>query len=151
MNSTLKTVLKWVVIIAVPCGLIALLVYKFIPSIWNKIKRTFAFGSDEIAQQQAAANFQWAKTEVNKAIDIPQNWQPLSTANKLEAAMKGWGTDETAIFAALAGLNRSQILAVYIAFGTRDGQDLGAWFRGDLSGEILTRALNIFSEAGIPI
>jgi len=82
----------------------------------------------------------------NNGTGIPQGWSPRPVTEALIGAMSGLGTDERAIWDALEGLTDDQLAAVYNDFNTvlPSGQDLFEWFRSDLSGDELKRALNYF-------
>jgi hypothetical protein len=78
---------------------------------------------------------------------IPPGWNPRIITERLLNAMEGWGTDEEAIFNALSGLSQDQLAAVYNDFNTLlpKGKTLFEWFRSELSGDDLIRALNFFA------
>lgn len=84
---------------------------------------------------------------------IPKGWTPSADARVLHTAMEGAGTDTDAIFAALQGNTKDQLVAIYNEF-TRlfwdegDG-DLFAWFEDDLDSADLSRALSFFNETGL--
>lgn len=82
----------------------------------------------------------------NNGTGIPVGWSPRPVVESLLAAMQGFGTDETAIWDALEGLTDDQLAAVYNDFNTLlpDDQNLFEWFRSELSGDELKRALNYF-------
>lgn len=85
----------------------------------------------------------------NSGSGIPAGWSATPAANALYSAMKGFGTDEAAIWATLEPLTADQRAAVYNEFSNQFYSeydcDLLCWFRGDLSGDQLSRALNYFS------
>ena len=55
-------------------------------------------------------------------------------ADRLHAAMVGFGTDEEAIYAVFRLLRtRSDLMALVKAFGIRKGESLSQWLTGDLS------------------
>jgi hypothetical protein len=60
--------------------------------------------------------------------------------------VRPWGTDETAIWATLEGKTSGQLKLIYNVYGATQGEDLFAAFRGDLSGDDLSRALNYFQN-----
>lgn len=60
------------------------------------------------------------------------NSQYLSFANKLEQAMKGWGTDDKSVQSVLNSIKNSYDWKMIIkTFGIRDGENLLAWLRDD--------------------
>jgi hypothetical protein len=55
-------------------------------------------------------------------------------ADQLYAAMKGWGTNEDAIYNVFRQMkSRVDVLKLIDIYGTRDGEDLIQWMNGDLS------------------
>jgi len=76
---------------------------------------------------------------------IPPGWSATPSAVALYGAMKGMGTDEEAIWNTLENKTNAQLLAIYNEFNNRyPGDDLFEWFRGDLDGEELARAMGYF-------
>jgi len=55
-------------------------------------------------------------------------------ANQIYTAMDGIGTDELAIVQAQNLVSAAMLKLIYNKFGIRDGQNLGQWYQGDLSG-----------------
>lgn len=78
---------------------------------------------------------------------IPAGWSPAAVVEKVIGSMQGFGTDEKMLFGALDGLTPDQLAAVYNEFNHRSpgGETLFEWFRSELSGDDLTRALAYFS------
>jgi len=70
-------------------------------------------------------------------------FDPQPSAKRLEMAMKGLGTDEDMIWSTLGSLSLSQRkqVATYFNANYGNGSTLAEWFRGDLIGKDLTRAL----------
>ena len=65
-------------------------------------------------------------------------------ATELRNAMEGWGTDEQAIFNALAGRTPAQIAEIETAYvALSGGQTLEAALRDELSGDDLARAMSL--------
>jgi len=75
---------------------------------------------------------------------IPLGWTATPDTVALYSAMKGLWTDENMIWNTLEGKTPDQLAAVYNEFGNRYKEDLFDWFRDDLSGGELSRALNYF-------
>lgn len=83
---------------------------------------------------------------------IPDGWSPVPSAQALHGAMSGAGTDEALIWSTLSGLTNDQLTAILNEFNNQFGAeypgcDLYCWFRGDLSGEDLQRAMNYFNQS----
>lgn len=92
------------------------------------------------------------RVKIPKGVDIPSGWSARPTVDALRSSMEGswynpfsYGTDEQVIWNALTGLNKAQLSLVYNEFNATTGDDLFDWFRGDLSGDDLTRALGYFN------
>lgn len=65
-------------------------------------------------------------------------------ASILREAVEGWGTDEEAIFNALAGRTPAEIAAIEVAYRTLSGgEELEVRLRDELSGEDLSRAMSL--------
>lgn len=81
---------------------------------------------------------------------IPLGWNALPDARKLYVAMDGLGTSENMIWNALDGKTKDQLAAIYNEFNNQyqadSGEDLLGWFKGDLSGTDLSRALNYYKD-----
>ena len=80
----------------------------------------------------------------------------LAKANTLYAAMKGAGTNEKEIYKALAGVNYNGFVAIYNAFGKREGalnfsignrgdEDLLSFLQGDLGEKELATLRNLMA------
>lgn len=71
-------------------------------------------------------------------------------ANKLYNAMKGPGTDEDTVFACFNQLrNTADILKLIAVFGTKDGETLDQWVRGDLTSWEINRLNTNLANKGI--
>jgi hypothetical protein len=68
-----------------------------------------------------------------RAQDDLVNWDPVSAARKLNAAMEGWGTNEEMIWSVLEGLTPSQLAALYNAYQAEYNRDLFADFQSELA------------------
>lgn len=65
-------------------------------------------------------------------------------ASVIREAVEGWGTDEQAIFNALAGRTPAEIAAIEVAYRTLSGgEELEVRLRDELSGEDLSRAMSL--------
>ena len=73
-------------------------------------------------------------------------FNPDPYAKKLMVAMKGWGTDEEAVYSTLSVLSPEQRNQIQVHFNKvyGDGSTLEEWFRGDFGGEDLKRVLGYF-------
>ncbi len=59
----------------------------------------------------------------------------MQQATKIEVAISGMGTDETAILAVFKSMkNDADLIELEKAFGIREETDLSGWLYGDLSG-----------------
>ena len=68
----------------------------------------------------------------------------------LYTAMKGWGTDEEAIYGVFRKMRNSvDVLKLIDAFGVKDGQTLGQWLKGDLSSWNFNKINEILQGNGI--
>lgn len=67
-------------------------------------------------------------------------------AAQLDDAMRGLGTDETAIYGALTGRTTAELQAIKDAYRRRTGRELEADLRDELSGSELTRALRLLNQ-----
>ena len=63
------------------------------------------------------------------------------TAARLEAAMKGWGTDETVLVRLLSGLNGETMKEVTEAYMTKYHRPLRVALKSELSGEFRKAAV----------
>lgn len=71
-------------------------------------------------------------------------------ADKLYVAMKGLGTDETAIFEVFGKMkNDADMIKLELAFGVRDTYDLTAWLKGDLSAKDIATLNQMLINKGI--
>jgi hypothetical protein len=69
-----------------------------------------------------------------------------TVAEQLDDAMRGLGTDETAIYAALTGRTPSELQAIKDAYQKRTGHTLEADIRDEMSGSELTQALMLLNQ-----
>lgn len=76
--------------------------------------------------------------------------QYKAMADKLYWAMKGWGTDEDAVFEVINALkNNVDFLKIRSEFGIRDGYDMKEWFYGDFSSSDIQKINNLLYTKGI--
>jgi hypothetical protein len=69
-----------------------------------------------------------------------------SVALQLHKAMEGWGTDESAIFAALTGRTQDELLQIKQAYQRLTKHSLEADLRDELSGSDLTRTIRLLNQ-----
>lgn len=89
---------------------------------------------------------------INQTGETPtlSNVQANLLANKLYQAMKGIATDEDTIYACFNQLkNTADVLKLIAAFGTRDGETLDQWIRGDLNRWEINKLNNNLANKGI--
>lgn len=74
--------------------------------------------------------------------------QIAERSKRLHTAMKGWGTYEYMIWSALDNTTSAQRTAIKNHFDSTygDGEDLIEWFRDDLEGEDLKKALSYYGK-----
>ena len=68
------------------------------------------------------------------------------TAAQLDKAMKGLGTDEDSIYAALSGRTQAELQAIKQAYKRRTGRELEADIRDEMSGSELNHALALLNQ-----
>ena len=71
-------------------------------------------------------------------------------ADKLYTAMKGWGTDEDAIYEVFTGITtRADILALIKYFGVKGGANLVEWITAELSSSEREKLNSIIAGNGV--
>ncbi len=76
----------------------------------------------------------------------PQPFMPDLIAAQLKEAMDGWGTDEDAIYAALAGRSQPEVDSIALAYQRLTNRALQADLQDELSGDELARVRNVSSR-----
>ncbi|MGB5818244.1 MAG: DUF4157 domain-containing protein [Saonia sp.] len=71
-------------------------------------------------------------------------------ANQLEAAMQGWGTDESAIYAALTGHTEAELREIERRYRLITGRELHIDLRDELTDREYERAQNLLHPLGLP-
>lgn len=106
-------------------GAVALLLFYF-----------FVYRSEERQAREGERAIDENRNQVpNGQSSYLSNGEAAGIANAIEAALDGWGTDETALMREVAKLrNNADAHKLDKAFGIRDGESLGAWLASD--GEI---------------
>lgn len=97
---------------------------------------------------------QSAVKEASAEIDTSQltmtEAQYSSLADKLYIAMKGWGTDNKAVYAVFESLNtRSDLMKLITVYGLRDGETLMEWLYGDLNQKEINHVNSILESKNI--
>ncbi len=92
--------------------------------------------------------------DANKEIDTTKQTltqtQLNTLASKLYTAMKGWGTDEDAIYAAFETLgSRTDLMQLRKTFGTKDGMTLDEWLADELNASEIEHLNNILATNSI--
>lgn len=129
INKRMKTVLKWAVIILVPCGLIALLVFKFLPAVWNKIKSTFGLGETE--EERKAKQSKIAGITANGAGTAGIDYFLL--ADEIENLCSGISTPNEEVYIKFKTCKTTADLeALYIAYGLRSNFSWTGGYKADL-------------------
>lgn len=131
---------------AIVIGVAFLVVIILLVIFWNKIKSLF-----EAITNKGALN-----SELQEHMQETGESPTLSNAtfnllaNKLYTAMKGIGTDENTIYSVFNQLNNTADVYKLIAvFGTKDGETLDQWIRGDLGYFELKKLNKILVNKGI--
>lgn len=76
--------------------------------------------------------------------------QASTLADKLYSAMRGWGSDEEAVYSVFRLLrSRSDLLLLSRTFGVRGGRTLSEWLSSDLSQKELDKVNQILATNGI--
>jgi predicted PurR-regulated permease PerM len=71
-------------------------------------------------------------------------------AEKLYTAMKGWGTDEKAIYEVFSQVStRDDVLYIFAQFGLKDGRNLTQWLTSELNAKERTKVNAILTEKNI--
>lgn len=93
----------------------------------------------------------------NNGSGIPAGWTPTNAVARIKSAFDWtWhegGTDEPAIYSALADKTKDQLVAIYNDFNrqhaTKSKPNLFKWFEDEMSGEDLMRAMDYFNGTGL--
>ena len=138
--DSLDAKMKGVVVI------IALILVIYIISTAKSYVNTF-FSRADAAGEKAALAAQGMKASHSKS-------QYNTFADQLEAAMRGWGTDEETIWMVLGKIkNDIDFINLNQAYGLRESEarmwDLATWMRGDLSADEIKKANSILSNNGV--
>lgn len=131
---------------AIAISIILVVAIILIAFLWKKIKVAIITAKSKID------NVNLINEEITST-GIPPSYSDSQYnvyAQQLYTAMKGLGTDENAIYTVFRQMkNRVDILKLFAAFGTRDGQDLYEWMAGDLSSWNFNKINNILTDNGV--
>ena len=127
-------------------GIFIVIVVVLIVVFWSKIKGFF----ESLVNRSAMSNeLQEHIKETGESLTL-SNATFKMLANKLYTAMKGIGTDEDTVFAVFGQLsNTADMLKLVAVFGTRDGETLDQWIRGDLGYFEINKLNRLLSNKGI--
>ncbi|RME27861.1 MAG: hypothetical protein D6798_03685 [Deltaproteobacteria bacterium] len=104
------------------------------------------FGNSFVADKVAGAAGQSAAPPA-----LPPGFDANALADRLHAAMDGWGTDERAIFDVLYSGGPAMNQAVQRAYAARYGGSLEADLRSELSGADLEKALTLLRQGRLTL
>ena len=120
-------------------GLITFVVLK-LTGVINKAEK-------EKAEKEATEQFLKEVTITNLRISETTAKQ---LAEKLYTAMKGWGTDEKAIYEVFSQVStRDDVLYIFAQFGLKDGRNLTQWLTSELNAKERTKVNAILTEKNI--
>jgi len=86
---------------------------------------------DEEEEEEVVYSDLYKGDEVDNANISPR--QATMRANNIYTAMKGFGTDELAIYRAFNLINADGLRLIYNKFGIRNQENMGQWFIGELN------------------
>lgn len=127
-------------------GIFLVIAIVLIVVFWGKIKGLF----ESLVNKSALNNeLQEHIQETGESLTL-SNATFNMLANKLYTAMKGVGTDEDTIFSVFGQINNTaDMLKLVAVFGTRDGETLDQWIRGDLGYFEINKLNRLLSNKGI--
>ena len=127
-------------------GIFILIVIILLIVFWSKIKSLF----EQLINKTALNTELDEYTEETGERPTLTNAQFNMLANKLYTAMKGVGTDEDTIFSVFGQMrNTADVLKLIAVFGTKDGETLEQWIRGDLSSWEINKLNRLLDNKGI--
>lgn len=113
---------------------------------WNKIKQLINGLTGKV---QANAELNQYQAESGESLTL-SNADYNRLADKLYKAVKGVGTDETAIYAVFNALtNKADLLKLIAVFGTKDDMTLVQWLYDDLNSREIGKVNSILANKGI--
>lgn len=127
-------------------GIFLVIIIVLLVVFWGRIKSLF----EQMINKSALNN------ELNEYTQETGESPTLSSAtfnmlaNKLYTAMKGVGTDEDTVYDVFGQLrNTADVYKLVAVFGTKDGETLDQWIRGDLSSWEINKLNKLLSNKGI--
>ena len=113
---------------------------------WNKIKQLVNGLTGKV---QANVELNQYQAESGESLTL-SNADYNRLADKLYKAVKGVGTDETAIYAVFNALtNKADLLKLIAVFGTKDDMTLVQWLYDDLNSREIGKLNSILANKGI--
>lgn len=113
---------------------------------WNKIKQLVNGLTGKV---QANVELNQYQAESGESLTL-SNADYNRLADKLYKAVKGVGTDETAIYAVFNALtNKADLLKLIAVFGTKDDMTLVQWLYDDLNSREIGKVNSILANKGI--
>ena len=109
---------------------------------WDLCENTSVFGDGlliiEISKEVNTVNLRISETTAKQL------------AEKLYTAMKGWGTDEKAIYEVFNQVStRDDVLYIFAQFGLKDGKNLTQWLTSELNAKERAQVNAILTSKGI--
>ena len=133
---------KNIVIICAVVALIGLITFVVL-----KLTGVINKAEQEKAEKEATEQFLKEVTITNLRISETTAKQ---LAEKLYTAMKGWGTDEKAIYEVFSQVStRDDVLYIFAQFGLKDGRNLTQWLTSELNAKERTKVNTILMEKNI--
>ena len=127
-------------------GIFVLIVAVLLIVFWGKIKGLFEQLINKTALNTELDEYTQQTGETPTLSSVQFNM----LANKLYTAMKGVGTDEDTVFNVFGQMgNTADVLKLVAVFGTKDGETLDQWIRGDLSSWEIKKLNRLLSNKGI--
>ena len=131
--------------IVIICGVVALI--GLITFVVLKLTGVINKAEKEKAEKEATEQFLKEVTITNLRISETTAKQ---LAEKLYTAMKGWGTDEKAIYEVFSQVStRDDVLYIFAQFGLKDGRNLTQWLTSELNAKERTNVNAILTEKNI--
>lgn len=138
MNKQLKAWQKASLTTKVIIVVVAIVIIYFAYQFYLQSKVTIQQKAEVVALQAQGITASYNKSKYD------------SLANTIETAIAGLGTDEQAIYDTFSELNNDvDFIELDKAFGTRDGEDMRGWIKGDLSSAELKTLNNQLNNQSI--
>lgn len=127
-------------------GIFILIVVVLLVVFWGKIKNLF----EQLVNKTALNNSLEEYTQETGETPTLTNATFNMLAQKLYTAMKGVGTDEDTIYDVFGQMrNTADVYKLVAVFGTKDGETLDQWIRGDLNGWEINKINRLLASKGI--